>query len=132
MCCFLDYAETMSTNSYFWKNFRQGAASVRLFPSHLNYESELQQLRAQMDARQAQEPTMSSKALIDKIYQERYLGMLFVLVYMLAGYAGVFYLAMTMGDLVASIGVLVLAASQVYINMKWQDTTSLNCDNTTS
>ena len=132
MCCFLDYAETMSTNSYFWKNFRQGAASVRLFPSHLNYESELQQLRAQMDARQAQEPTMSSKALIDKIYQERYLGMLFVLVYMLAGYAGVFYLAMTVGDLVASIGALVLAASQVYINMKWQDTTSLNCDNTTS
>ena len=131
MCCFLDYAETMSTNSYFWKNFRQGAASVRLFPHHQSYESELQQLRAQMDARQAQEPTMSSKALIDKIYQERYLGMLFVLVYMLAGYAGVFYLAMTVGDLVASIGALVLAASQVYINMKWQDT-SLNCDNTTS
>ena len=112
-------------------DFRQGAASVRLFPPHQSYESELQQLRAQMDARQAQEPTLSSKALIDKIYRERYLGMLFVLVYMLAGYAGVFYLAMTMGDLVASIGVLVLAASQVYINMKWQDT-SLNCDNTTS
>ena len=132
MCCFLDYAEHMSTNAYFWKNFRQGAASVRLFPHHQSYESELQQLRAQMDARQAQEPTMSSKALIDKIYRERYLGMLFVLIYMLAGYAGVFYLAMTVGDLVASIGALVLAASQVYINMKWQDTTSLNCDNTTS
>lgn len=120
MCCFLDYAETMSTNSYFWKNFRQGAASVRLFPSHLNYEEEVQAVLTQVKHREKITPGISSSELVERVYMERFIGAASVFTYMLTGLAGIVYLAFYSTEWLASVAAIWLLASQIYINWKWQ------------